>query len=53
VDVDFRTTHFKITHGLQPLVLSQYDKDKRAKAVALPFDVASNMVSEVAEQFKV
>ncbi|KAK3804606.1 MAG: hypothetical protein JOS17DRAFT_670160, partial [Linnemannia elongata] len=43
VDVDFRTTHFKITHGLQPIVLSQYDKANKAKAMALAFDVASNM----------
>ncbi|KAF9079428.1 hypothetical protein BGX23_004124, partial [Mortierella sp. AD031] len=52
VDVDFRTIHFKITHGLQPIVLSKYDKANKAKAMALAFDVASNMVSEEAEQFK-
>ncbi|KAK3830938.1 MAG: hypothetical protein JOS17DRAFT_775154 [Linnemannia elongata] len=52
VDVDFRATHFKITHGLQPIVLSQYGKANKAKAMALAFDVAGNMVSKEAEQFK-
>jgi len=38
---------------LQPIVLSKYDKANKAKAMAPAFDVASNMVSEEAEQFKV
>ncbi|KAF9142524.1 hypothetical protein BG015_000793, partial [Linnemannia schmuckeri] len=52
VDVDFRTAHFKITHGVQPMVFSQYEKAKKAKVLALAFDVVSNMVSEAAELFK-
>jgi len=50
VDIDFRTSHFKVVHGLQPIPLSDYDKDIRAKAMALEFENAKNMVTEMIEE---
>ncbi|KAF9079089.1 hypothetical protein BGX23_005099, partial [Mortierella sp. AD031] len=52
VDIDFRTSHFKIVNGLQPMPLSEYDKSIKAKAMALSFDDAKVMTSELIEERK-
>ena len=53
VDIDFRTSHFKIVNGLQSIPLSDYDKGIKAKAIALSFDNTKVIISEVIEKGKV
>lgn len=53
VEIDFRTHHFKVVHGLEPIVLSEYDKGIKMKAMALPFENAKDMVTEINEDRKV
>lgn len=53
VDIDFRTHHYKVVHGLEPMALSEYDRSVKAKALELPFDATKNMVSEINEDKKV
>ena len=53
VDIDFRTSHFKIVNGLQPMPLSEYDKSIKAKAMALSFADAKVMTSELIEERRV
>ncbi|KAF9900870.1 hypothetical protein EC991_006774, partial [Linnemannia zychae] len=49
VDIDFRTHHFKVLHGLEPVVLSEYDKDIKKKAMELPLATSKDMVAELNE----
>ncbi|KAG0365627.1 hypothetical protein BGX24_004036 [Mortierella sp. AD032] len=53
VEIDFRTLHFKAVHGLEPMVLSEYDRGVKAKAMKLQFEHAKNMVTEIMEDGKV
>ncbi|KAI8601364.1 hypothetical protein EDD21DRAFT_374660 [Dissophora ornata] len=51
-NTDFRIAYYKIRQGLQPLQLSEYDRERRAKAMALDFDTARNMVTEKMDERK-
>ncbi|KAI8597229.1 hypothetical protein EDD21DRAFT_385987 [Dissophora ornata] len=51
-NTDFRVTYYKIRQGLQPLQLSEYDRKRRAKAMALDFDTARNMITERMDERK-
>lgn len=53
VDIDFRTIYFKIINKLLPTWLSEYDVKRKAKAMALPFDVAEGMVTAKVDDNKV
>lgn len=53
VDIDFRMTYYKISHGLQPITLSEYAATRKAKVVALPFVDAKDMVTEMSQDRKV
>lgn len=53
VDIDFRTHHFKVVHGLESIVLSEYDKAIKEKAMALPLAASKDMVAELDENNKV
>lgn len=53
VDIDFRTTYYKISRGLQPITLSKTAKARKAKAMIIPFIHAKDMVSEPALDGKV
>lgn len=50
---DFRVTYYKIKNGFQPITLSRYDKQRKAKAMALDFDEATELVTEKTEESKV
>ncbi|KAF8928752.1 hypothetical protein BGZ47_001453 [Haplosporangium gracile] len=52
VDIDFRTHHFKVAHGLEPVVLSDNDKAIKAKAMVLSLDTFKNMVAELDQDKK-
>jgi len=52
VGIDFRITYFKISRGLQPIALSEYAAARKAKAMALPFVDAKDMVTEVFQEKK-
>jgi len=47
VDIDFRTTYYKISHGLQPITLSEHAMARKKKATALPFVDAKDMITEM------
>ena len=53
VDIDFRTHHFKIVHGLESIVLSEYDKAIKEKAMALPLAASKDMIAELDKNNKV
>ncbi|KAG0195928.1 hypothetical protein BGX28_000358 [Mortierella sp. GBA30] len=52
VNQDFRLTYYKIKNGFQPLALSSYDKQRKAKAMALRFDQALELVNGRLEESK-
>ncbi|KAI7821858.1 hypothetical protein BC939DRAFT_454699 [Gamsiella multidivaricata] len=52
VDIDYRTSYYRISRGLQPLTLSEAALARRAKAMALPFVDAKDMVSEPSQDGK-
>ena len=53
VNKDFRIAYYKIKHGIEPLTLSAYDKQRQAKAMALTIEVASQLVTPNMEESKV
>lgn len=53
VDIDFRTSYYKISHGIQPITLSESAAARNAKAMALPFVDAKDMVTGMFEDRKV
>jgi len=53
VDIDFRTSYYKISRGLQPITLSESAAARNAKAMALPFVDAKDMVIGMFEDRKV
>ena len=53
VDIDFRTTYYKISRGLQPITLSEHAAARKAKAMALPFVDAKDIVAEMPQDRKV
>ncbi|KAF9348185.1 hypothetical protein BGX26_000381 [Mortierella sp. AD094] len=52
MDIDYRTSYYRISRGLQPLTLSDAALARRAKAMALPFVDAKDMVSKPSERLK-
>ncbi|KAF9579394.1 hypothetical protein BGW38_004359, partial [Lunasporangiospora selenospora] len=52
VDIDFRTTYYKITRGLQPITLSESAAARKAKAMDIPFFWARLMVTELFQERK-
>jgi hypothetical protein len=53
VDIDFRTTYFKIANKLLPIRLSEYDAKRKAKAMELPIEIAKDMVTAMVDDSKV
>lgn len=53
VDIDFRISYYKISRGLQPITLSESAAKRKAKAMALPFVDAKDMIDEVFPDKKV
>lgn len=53
VEVDFRMTYLKINRGIQPLQISQYDKKRKARAMALSLEDARHKITENAGEGKV
>ncbi|KAK3819330.1 MAG: hypothetical protein J3R72DRAFT_497555, partial [Linnemannia gamsii] len=49
VDIDFRTHHFKVIHGLEPIALSEYDKAIKEKATVLPLAASKDMIAKLDE----
>ena len=43
VDIDFRTTYYKISRGLQPLTLPEAALARKAKVMAIKFLYAKDM----------
>lgn len=53
VDQDFRVSYFKIKNGIQPIVLSENDKRRKAKAMAISAERALELITEMMEEQKV
>jgi hypothetical protein len=53
VDIDFRTTYFKIANKLLPIRLSEYDAKRKAKAMESPIEIAKDMVTAMVDDSKV
>lgn len=53
VDIDFRTSYYKISRGLQPIKLSESAAARKAKAMALPFVDAKDKVTDMFKNRKV
>lgn len=53
VDRDFRVNYLKINRGIQPLELSQYDKKRKGRAMALSLAAARDKVAKNIDDGKV
>ena len=46
IEIDFRVQRLKLKQGVQPAQLSQYDKERKARAMALDIAIARDMITE-------